>query len=1792
MRIFISYGRGDALEFARELATRLKAEGFTPWLDIDEGIPLGSPFDVRIELGIEGCDLLIALLSPWSLRPEGFCRNELLFAQAKNRPIIPVRIANVIPPIQIISLNYLDACAGPDALFRELPGLIRQVAQSGRMILRDWPVTDAARSWWVDAKHLSFQEELARHGGSFIGREWLFRQLQDWIAEPDSRFLLMTADAGVGKSAIAAQMTARLNVRGVHFCSRSQAESCRFRSWLAALIQQLASQFPSYARSLTALGPPAWEDPPVSLFRTLVTQPLNECSAELDITEPWVFVVDALDESLAEAGPDLANLLAESVERLPPWFRIIATSRPDRSLMACFALNSVRHRHLNAECEPNREDLENYLHERLGRLAAAGAATADVPVLTSRIATLADGNFLFAKMTLDALADPDDSSRLKPENLGELPSKLGGLYSAMFRRRFTNAERYEAQVLPLLDCLVAARSPLPEGTLTSASGLDRRAAQQALRQLSQFLSAGAEGLRLFHQSVANWLTDDRASAEFAALPASGHERLAEAGWREFRAGVAGMSSYMTLHLPQHLAQAGRAEDLATLLSTPDWLKRKLALSDPLAVVGDYDHLPRESALRAIQGAVRISAYTLALHPEQLAAQLLGRLGDRTEPELAAFLRALRDSQGPGWSLLPRTANLRGPDSGTVSSWRIDEAPEACHLAFSPDGFALAFITRATIKYRRVDTGAVISPESFEHTWQEAESANWRESVPQTPPPALPDNQRDWSFRKKWTCTTPPGSASARIVVDWVRIEKASNRNSGDRYKDLVAQEVFFQKDGRWHRIEGTGLAVPATAVAVSRNGDFLAIATIDGTLSVWCLLPPISEHQGRGHPETGEFWRVGEPLLRGRQGSGAIQAIAINASGDRVATLNTSGLVTFWATASASHSIDRPLASGPEALFVLPRADRAFVVDQDRGLAVWDTHSGERLAYLGQDMSMGYRIKLMISPDFRFAVSIEATHDMYDGFLIQVLDVEEGCQTLDFETDHKSSEIYASLPRECRSVEGRLYALPAPETGCVDLATGTFVDPKVANGPTAKAVPWLEVESADDPWCSIMERGGSASVRVPLAPAPLAFTVDDEISQLAMAPDGSCVVVGCRSGAMHFLELLWNLGSDDATRRQVEEALGSSSLRLRCVAARALSGVSGAWASTLLQKVAAADLEPLVRRSAILAMGTAGVPPAVLRPYVRDPALIVRQAVVDVLALSGDAEGLIMALGDADQNQRRRAADALGQLGSASAADALDSLLKDPNPGIVMAARRGIVHQGGPRAIALLEHPDIDRTWALAELSAIATPPAIYAMVRLLEGGCSDAAKALEKLGWQPAEPELRAKYAGARHQWDEAVRTGAAAVPELVKQLQICRGEWEAKAPADALRRIGDSSAIAPLLRLLREVPCAGDGGAVGQGKSVFLPVADIAETLVAIGGHSVQEPLLAAYEAGDSSTKCALLHPLAMLGGQEAGTIINADLSEAGDLAGPAARAAAVYPERELVMAALLAAAERGEPDAVDALASLQGQRAIPALLKALESGSGRGRQSAATALVKIAGEAALPAFERALDSELRRNERDRDQQFLAAIASGLSALGIPAAVPPMLMLLKCCRDTYTYGHGPACIAAKGLMSLVPADKLIPLLVSSLRRTSYGCLDPVDVLRLVPKALDALPEGTAIDDVEQVAEKLAQAMSVGLWDFLQEEVAAILGRMGEPAIPAIARRLENADWQIRRHFIHALAAMQSTRALPLLASAINDEYAHVRIEAVAGLRRLGTPEALAALKVECHSGAKPATYGPQPAQ
>jgi len=561
MNIFISYARQDGCELARDLALHLRQMGYDPWLDIENGIPIGAPFDVAIETAISGSGILIALLTRESTKPEGFCRKELQYALVKKIPILPIKIHKVDLPIHIILLNYLDASTDNVIPYDKLPSLIELITKNGSVSYDPQP---HQISWWNALSRTGCYEELARHDNTFTGRKWLFDDIQAWIEQSDSQLLLITADAGIGKSAIAAQMTTRFNVRGIHFCSRSNIETCFPKSWLSDLIYQLAKTFSPYQKEVEQLSAPNWNDPPESLFRSLIIEPLNRCEKQLNISEPWIFVIDGLDESLAEAGSALIDLLTESVGRLPAWFRIIVTSRPDQTIIAKFTVKGAQQYSIKASGDENKKDLQDYL-EKYSMLKNGGSTTDRHAKHLTKINEWASGNFLFAKLALDTVTDPHLCGSIDFESGNTFPKNLSGLYDIMFRNRFKDQKIYDEEIIPLIDCLTAAQEPLPEESLIKASQLSEQVARKGLLLLSQFLTRSKNACQLFHQSLVAWLIDANSSTRFTASLKTGHRLLAEVCWADYQADPKNMPHYSRAHMPLHLVKNENWDHLLVLI---------------------------------------------------------------------------------------------------------------------------------------------------------------------------------------------------------------------------------------------------------------------------------------------------------------------------------------------------------------------------------------------------------------------------------------------------------------------------------------------------------------------------------------------------------------------------------------------------------------------------------------------------------------------------------------------------------------------------------------------------------------------------------------------------------------------------------------------------------------------------------------------------------------------------------------------------------------------------------------------------------------------------------------------------------------------------------------------------------------------------------------------------------------------------------------------------------------------------------------------------------------------------
>jgi hypothetical protein len=585
-QIFVSYGRRDGAEVAGELCALLEDHGYRAWLDTRD-IPAGSVFPVRIQTGIEDSNLLVAVLTPWSVRPESWCLNELIHAQHSDVPILPVRVADgITPPITIASLSYIDVFGDREGAFVEVLARIEEIRSTGRSPFREF---GADAPWWTRLERLDFGADLARHGGQFVGREWLFDLLRERIRESDTRIILLTGAPGIGKTAIAAQASAQLNVRGVHFCSRRIDRSCRPESWLAGLVHQLALQFPAYGEQLESLNEPDWQDTR-SVFRTVIADPLRRVASSIDVSEPLVFVVDGLDEAVAFEGHGMSLALRDAVVDFPPWLRVIVTCRPDQALRDSFELPNIRVDEIAADSEPNLADVRAYVESRVRRLPDVSNDPGERAALVRWIVGAVEGNFLVASMNLDELAERGLEGFKGPDTEAMFPRTAKGHYTRWFQNRFDRDE-YRGRLRPLLEALVAARSPLPRD-LICRTVENRYDAEDGLSALSQFLERADGGLVLSHKTLADWLVS-YAGAEHVVLPEHGHQKLAEICAAEYDKGVDQLSPYALRHLPAHLMLSGDWARAIQVLDDARYRQRKIEHGHYDDLIADLEMAQRD-----------------------------------------------------------------------------------------------------------------------------------------------------------------------------------------------------------------------------------------------------------------------------------------------------------------------------------------------------------------------------------------------------------------------------------------------------------------------------------------------------------------------------------------------------------------------------------------------------------------------------------------------------------------------------------------------------------------------------------------------------------------------------------------------------------------------------------------------------------------------------------------------------------------------------------------------------------------------------------------------------------------------------------------------------------------------------------------------------------------------------------------------------------------------------------------------------------------------------------------------
>ncbi len=420
---------------------------------------------------------------------------------------------------------------------------------------------------------LEFRPLIAEALRNFVGRESVFAAMEELAHKHCCGYLVIVADAGLGKTALAAAVAARLDTPAF-FCSVA-GNLTRPHQCLEHLCADLIQR---YDLPHDHLPPRAGENS--HHFTRLLAEAADK-AAEAGL--PLWVVVDGLDEADDLTGGRNPLLLPPA---LPANAFILATQRPTHLRLVSQPGTPLREMVIRADDPMQRADMEAYLRGQAERPEIVFACSQALPPVTPEgfvrlLAEAARGNFKYAEYVIADIMEGEIGYR--PFVPNHLPGGLERYYEQFWGRMgldqaAANAwEVWSGLYRPVLALLGVAAEPVGVDWLAFHSG--RRCDEiqaRVLRPWRRFLvaagTAGSERWCIVHKSFADFLE----SKPELDLPGF-HGQLAttylEGRWPPAHA------EYRQRYLARHLRRAHRIDELFALIGRRDWFDAQLE-ADP------------------------------------------------------------------------------------------------------------------------------------------------------------------------------------------------------------------------------------------------------------------------------------------------------------------------------------------------------------------------------------------------------------------------------------------------------------------------------------------------------------------------------------------------------------------------------------------------------------------------------------------------------------------------------------------------------------------------------------------------------------------------------------------------------------------------------------------------------------------------------------------------------------------------------------------------------------------------------------------------------------------------------------------------------------------------------------------------------------------------------------------------------------------------------------------------------------------------------------------------------------
>ena len=710
LRIFISYGHDKHVVLAERLKKDLESRGHEVWFDADRIKP-GRDWETYIENGIDWVSevpvsgRMVILLTPHSVRrPDGYCLNELSRALKRGLSLVPIMVAWCEPPLSICRIQWLDMRDCVPIQDREsfYESKFGRLAEALELDQLDFEGTQSRLLHRLQP--LPFDAEITQHLQRFTGRQWMIDRIDTWLSNPQaSRIFWIIGKPGVGKTALAAWLCYyRREVAAFHLCKYGHTQKSDPRRCVLSIAYQLSSQIPEYQTRIDAmdLEKIISESNPRTLFDLIIVQPLS-----VNLKKPKqtiVVLIDALDEASEGGKNELADFIGAEFSKLPQWFRLIITSRPDPEVTR--PLQALTPIVLDASGPENENDIRAFLSSELQSFTKGS----EVPKATiDTILARSEGIFLYVEQIRREL----EEGRLSLEHMDEFPQGLGSIFWEFFNRQFQDLIAYENNVRPVLEVLLAAQEPLSVNMLASMFKWGEYDKNHIIEHLGSIFPVSAGNIQPFHRSVIDWLIDNSKAGSYFVNIENGHKRLADYCWKDYQESAPDFSNY-TLYLPIHLIKAQCWQQLENLLCDLRFIEAKCKAGMTFDLVDDYNITLMSMVGEKAKSRSRIEEYGRFLKTNahilvtnsHLVFQQAANQPDMSEPAVAAkaLLKSNLKKCWLEWSNKPRDMDPCLMTLSGHTNW-----VRSC--VFSPDGNSIiSGSSDRTLKIWKATTGEEIN----------------------------------------------------------------------------------------------------------------------------------------------------------------------------------------------------------------------------------------------------------------------------------------------------------------------------------------------------------------------------------------------------------------------------------------------------------------------------------------------------------------------------------------------------------------------------------------------------------------------------------------------------------------------------------------------------------------------------------------------------------------------------------------------------------------------------------------------------------------------------------------------------------------------------------------------------------------------------------------------------------------------------------------------------------------------------------------------------------------------------